>query len=116
MKRSADWLAWSLQLIVGLAVGGVIGLRVISRGRYNPGFSLATEHVPLFLWGAAMVGGGLASYFGDKLWIGDSYRVIPPDAPQNSPASRALSVFIGLLGGGWILLACYRQLGLSVLP
>jgi len=112
MKRGADWLAWSLQLIVGLAVGGFIGLRIITdNGRYShaPCLWLENAHVPMFLCGAAMIGGGLASYFGDTLWIGQSYRVLPPDEPQNSPVSRALSVFIGLLGGGWILLAVYHQ-------
>ena len=122
MKRGADWIAWSLQLIVGLAVGGFIGLQVIIKSDdrhlslWDSGFWLATEHVPLFLWGAAFIGGGLASYLGDRLWMGSSYRLIPPDDPKNSPASRALSMFIGLLGVGWVFLAMLRQFQSPPIP
>lgn len=110
MKRGADWLAWSLQLIAGLAVGAFIGLRVITDGGHyhnSPSLGLATEHVSAFLWGAAFIGAAMASYMGDKLWIGSSYRIIPPDEPQNSATSRSASVLIGICGAMLILLALY---------
>ena len=116
MKRSADWLAWALQLIVGLGVGAFVGLQIISRGSWvvagytaTPCLLLAIEEVPTFLWGAAFIGGAMASCFGDRLWIGLSYRLIPPEAPQQSNASRFASLGIGVLGCLLILLAVYHN-------
>ena len=60
MKRGADGLAWSLQWIVGLAVGGFVGLRIVfndGRPLSHPWFS--TEHASMLLWGAGMIGGPL---------------------------------------------------------
>jgi hypothetical protein len=53
--------------------------------------------------GAALIGGGLASLLGDQLWIGSSYKFIPPDAPRHSFLSKALS-FLSM-GEGATLIA-----------
>lgn len=112
MKRGADWLAWFLQFIVGLAVGALVGLVMISRRRrYGGGFWLDPEQVSTFIFGAALICAGLASYYGDRLWLGSSYRVIPPDGIRHSDTSRILSIIMGLLGGILVLTALLRHFG-----
>lgn len=93
MKRSADWLAWSLQFVVGLAVGAFIGVAIISRRRrFGSGWWLAPEQASFFICGAALLGAGLASFYGDRLWLGSSFRVIPPKDIEHSKASRIVSI------------------------
>ena len=110
MKQGADWLAWFMQFVVGLVVGALIGTFFISRGRRG-GYWLAEDQVPDFLWGAALVWAGLASFYGDRLWIGLAYRVIPPNGIEHSPLSRFLSLATLAGGGGLILMALLRHFG-----
>jgi hypothetical protein len=60
--------------------------------------------------GAALIGAGLASYYGDRLWVGSAYRVIPPDDIARSVATKLLSILAGAVGGGLILLALLLNL------
>ena len=112
MKRGADWLAWSLQFVVGLVVGAFIGLAIISRSRsFGGGLWLVSEQVSTFICGMALIGGGLASFFGDQLWVGSTYRVIPPDGIKHSSASRIVSVVTGVLGGILALTSVLQHFG-----
>ena len=96
MKAKADWLAWTLQGILGGAVGLVVGVCVLLR---RHGVGLLNHHLILpFLIGSSLIGAGLGSRFGDRLWIGDNYLVIPPDEPEQSPLSDWLSW--GLVASG----------------
>lgn len=94
MKKNADWMAWSLQFIVGLVVGAILGLRALREPELIP-----RQGAAFFILGTALIGGALASIYGDQLWIGESYRVIPPDAPEQSGTSRTVSMIIALTGG-----------------
>ncbi|HEX7261583.1 MAG TPA: hypothetical protein VF258_07180, partial [Luteolibacter sp.] len=58
--------------------------------------------------GLALFTAALASYFGDRLWLGDTYRVIPPDGPQHSLASRLISILAGCAGVILIFIAIAR--------
>lgn len=112
MKRSADWLAWSLQFIVGLAVGAFIGIAIIARRRrFGGGWWLASDQVSTLVLGAALIGAGLASFYGDKLWLGSAFRVIPPDGIKHSDTSRMVSIISGLLGVVFLLAAILRHFG-----
>ena len=76
MNKRADWFAWALQFLVGLVVGALFSVLFIhGGGRRLPLIPLETA--PTFVLGAALIGAALASYYGDQLWIGDSYRVGP---------------------------------------
>jgi hypothetical protein len=96
MNRSgkADWIAWGLQLVVGLVAGGVTALCILSQFR---DFRTLDGTLPL-ISGVALTGGALASFYGDSYWIGDSYHVIPPDEPQHSRLSRLASGVVGFIG------------------
>ncbi|MEK7949023.1 hypothetical protein [Luteolibacter soli] len=96
MKDSADWLAWTLQFILGLVVGAVVGVALILR--LGIGYSMQFGVFATYLCGAGFVGGALASYHGDRLWLGHSSRIIAPNSVRNSSVSRAASVATGVTG------------------
>jgi hypothetical protein len=96
MKGTGNWLGWILQFILGFIVGVFFGWIIINRRRMGPWMML--EAIPWFLVGAGLITGSVASYMGDRLWIGDNYRVIPPDSPEQTAASVITSIAIGLAG------------------
>jgi hypothetical protein len=71
--------------------------------KHSRDYTVPARDVIILLLGAALIGAGLASFFGDRLWIGNSYRVIPPDDFEQSETSRDVSIVIGTLGGCLIL-------------
>ena len=99
----------ALQFIVGLVVGAIVGVGVISRRRYHGGFMLDPEQAAKFFFGAALIGAGLASQYGDRLWFGLSYRVVPPDGIKHSDASRLVSRVTMLWGGALVIFALLEQ-------
>jgi len=72
---------------------------------------LASEQVFTFLCGAAFIGAGLASFHGDRLWLGLNHRVIPPDDIKHSELSRIVSILTATLGGMMVLTAFLRHFG-----
>jgi hypothetical protein len=60
---------------------------------------LGTDLIPSFLTGCALVGSGLASWHGDRLWLGRSFRVVRPDGVTHSRSSRIASLTAAVAGG-----------------
>lgn len=111
-KPQADWLAWILHYLFGLVVGALAGWWVASPGRRGRYWHwIAFEHYPLFLSGCALIGACLGSLFGERLWTGLNYRVIPPDGIEHSHLSRGLSIASGVAGAVLVLLAVLRNAG-----
>lgn len=114
MKPGADWLAWILHFLFGLVVGVVAGWCLA-----NPGLRgydlrwLEWEHYPAFLSGCALIAACLGSLYGERLWTGLNYRVIPPDGIEHSHLSQGLSIASGVAGAGLVLLAVLRNAGVS---
>lgn len=111
MNKRADWLAWSLQFLVGTVVGAACSC-IFLRGGHRGIPIIDRETSPAFILGAALIGAALASYYGDQLWVGSSYRVIPPDEPRHSVTSRRVSIIIGCIGVVLVLIALIRSLAL----
>jgi uncharacterized membrane protein YeaQ/YmgE (transglycosylase-associated protein family) len=105
--KGADWLGWSLQFILGLIVGCVLGAVLITRRRH--GFWMASEAIPAYLFGSALIGAAIASYHGDRLWLGSSYRIIPADGIRHNAKSRAASISTGVVGGILVLAAILKH-------
>lgn len=95
-QRGADWLAWSLQLLLGLLVGASIGALAAER-------LLAREALPIFLAGSSLLGGGIHSYLGDRVWFPRS--IYDSEPPAQSKASRCASWIIGGVGALLCLVA-----------
>jgi hypothetical protein len=110
MKPSADWLAWTLQFLLGLVVGAIVGIGIILR--IGLGYSMQSGILTTYVCGAALVGGALASYYGDRLWLGHSSRIIAPNTVRNSSASRATSMAAGAAGVALVVGAFLKYCGL----
>jgi hypothetical protein len=103
-NKIADWIAWVLHFVVGAAVAVVIGAGIFFRRNRLHGTQplISEDFWAPYLIGAALVGGGVASLLGDKLWIGLNYRMIPPDGVQHSLASKVISLACLVVGAGLI--------------
>ena len=108
-NQKADWLAWSLQFFAGSIIGLFLGYAVAGRKRYYAVSLLAPDDIMPFALGAALLGGALASHYGDRLWMED--RVFPNDPVQQSQFSFSCSVTIGFVGVGLMGCAMLRTLG-----
>jgi hypothetical protein len=106
MHRQGDWIAWTLHLLFGLFVGAIWACAILFRRRY--GSWLTEDYIVYFISGLSLVIGGIGSYFGDRLWIGDNYRIFAPDEPSRSPLTVIASYTVSLLGFG---LCVYALLG-----
>lgn len=96
MKSTGNWLGWILQFILGFIVGVFFGWTIITRRRMGPW--MMPEAIPWFLLGAGLITGSVASHLGDRLWIGDNYRLISPESPEQTPATVITSIAVGLAG------------------
>jgi len=110
----ADWLAWFLQFIFGGVIGLLIGYTLISKRRryYYRGsnlYWLQSNDVWLFIIGAALLVGAIASHFGDRLWV--AYRIFPNEEVPNSNFSVICSIVLGVIGVGMMLFAVVRTMG-----
>ena len=109
-QREADWLGWSMQFVFGYVVGWLFSYTFIEgRRRSIPLISRETAHV--FSAGIGLIVAALASRYGDQMWLGSSYRMIPPDAPQQSRVSVAASLVTGCIGGILVVVALARTYG-----
>jgi hypothetical protein len=99
MKTGADWLAWLLQFAAGLVAGLLLGLVILGSRSGMRSLWLGKDLIPAFLTGWALVGAGLASWHGDRLWLGRSFRVVRPDGVTHSRTSRIASLTAAAAGG-----------------
>ncbi len=74
---------------LGAAVFVFIGFRFVSRGKLVE--TQSSVSLTSFITGCALLGAGIASRWGDRFWIGDDYRVIPPDGVDHDRITKALS-------------------------
>ncbi len=105
-KRGTDWLSWILQGIAGAVVGTLLGFLIIARRRH--GFWLDAGLILPFLTGAALIGLGLGSLVGYKLWDGGTC-VFPLDAPRITGFGQALSFLLTSAGIILALVTLGRQ-------
>jgi hypothetical protein len=114
MKNKADWMAWGMQLVFGLMLGGGFATVIWLR---SAGHSwLKDPYVFPFAAGCALLGAGLTSYYGDGFFKGvfmeSSYQVIPPDKMPHSMVSQTSSVLLGMAGATCMAIVLGRNFGL----
>lgn len=120
MSNRADWIAWILHFILGLPVGAFIGYFLISRsegGRYSTSHKpswLSNDLILPYLIGTALLGAGIASLYGDKLWLSHNYKVIPPDGVQHSSKSKLCSYGSIAIGVALIVIPVIIQITRSI--
>lgn len=103
--KGTDWIAWVFQAVAGLGAGAVIGLLCVTSRR--SGLMVAPPYLANYLWGAGLLGSGLAARWGDLLWT--SYRVIPIEEPSQTWVSKLFAFGLGAAGVGMMVLALGRN-------
>ena len=103
--RKADWISFVLHFVFGFVVGCILGFLTITRRSH--GVWLREEVILPYLIGTSLISAGLGAKWGDQLWIGDHYKVIPPNAPTHSRLSLLLAHLSVLLGAVAITAALY---------
>lgn len=112
----ANGFVWSLYAFIGAFLGTAFGLYVsVDR---DPGLTwrrrywriylndlLGHPYMPVFIFGSALLGAGIVSYFGERLLFGRGTLACSND-PPHSPLTRALSVFLGVFGVLLMVYAC----------
>jgi hypothetical protein len=98
MKQKADWFAWVFQYIFGFIGGGCFAFAMTHKRFRVRSNGLITEHVDTFIVGMALIWAAMASFYGDRLWLGSNYKIIPPDDISHNKISRLLSIITGTLG------------------
>ena len=104
-REQADWFSFWLHFLLGAVVGPFLGLAIIAQRRGS--IWLNEDLILPFLIGAAMAGGGFGALYGDRLWLGDNYRVIAPDTHKHSSWSSGLAIAAVVIGS---MLMCYSFL------
>jgi len=93
-------MSWVLHFVFGAGVGALTGLASASSGRrsgWRPTW-LESGLLPELVIGCALLGASLGSLYGERLWTGLSYHIIPPEGIEHSITSRVLSILGGLTG------------------
>ena len=107
----ADWLAWGLQFIAGSVVGALLGYVTVCRSSDMISLLAPKDIIP-FTIGASVLGGALASHYGDRLWMDD--KIFPNDPVKQSHFSFSWSVTIGFVGVGLMVCSVLRTMGVLV--
>ncbi|RYD83181.1 MAG: hypothetical protein EOP84_08295 [Verrucomicrobiaceae bacterium] len=93
----ADWMSFVLHFIFGLIVAVIIGVFVAFED-YR--LWMRAPLVMPFLSGAALLGGGVAAKWGDRLWASLSESAYTTDAPRHSRTSAwicSMCIFAGVV-------------------
>jgi hypothetical protein len=86
-EESPDWMAITLQYLLGALVGG--GFVFYEFLRYGLGRGAGNIFLMICTMSGAIVLGSIAALFGDEIW-GVSFRVIPNMPIRHSRSSRLL--------------------------
>lgn len=108
MKERADWMAWILQFLAGLAVGAVFAFLFLAKDRSGQSYNWSGARLGFFIGGVSLLCAALASFFGDRLWFGlgdHCSGLFRPNEMRQSPTSRMVSVVAGLSGGALLLVS-----------
>jgi hypothetical protein len=104
-KQRADWLSWSLYLLLGMVLGAAVGFYVAMRMvRYG---LIGPEQILYVVTGVALFGGAVSSYRSDRGWFPSS--IFDPEEPDQSRGSRAASLITGAVGIVAVGVAVYRH-------
>jgi hypothetical protein len=105
--RKADWMSFVMHFVIGLFPGCLLGYATIHRHRR--GIWLDDDLIFPYLLGTSLIIAGIAATYGDRLWIGHNYRVIPPDAVSHSKISLYVARITIIFGAALAFYALYKH-------
>lgn len=101
----ADWLSFILHAIFGLILGLIGGAATVHHRRFSP--FLDEYFVLPFILGTGLFLAGLGAKYGDRLWLGDTFRTVASDRPKHNTASTLLAFTLMVTG---LLIAVFSAL------
>jgi len=97
-KPGPDWVAWSMQLVLGFVVGFGASFP-IARILFRTGF-IGFDQMFLVMVGGALCCGAFASYHGDRAWMAPAIFASP--GPPRTEPPRQWSIVAGSIGGSLV--------------
>ena len=101
-----NWISWILQGLLGL-VCGLYGGFALSHTRDGP--LLQPGCTALFVWGATLLGAGIATIYGDQLWMQFPNQTYPPEKVVRGRVGKFLSQALCVAGTALVIVALIRN-------
>ena len=105
-EEKTNWISWILQGLLGL-ICGLYGGFALSHSRSGP--LLQPGCTALFVWGATLLGTGIATIYGDQLWMQFPSQTYPPEPVASGRVGRFLSLSLCVAGAGLIVAALIKN-------
>ena len=101
-EEKTNWISWILQGLLGL-ICGLYGGFALSHSRSGP--LLQPGCTALFVWGATLLGTGIATIYGDQLWMQFPNQTYPPEKVASGRVGKFLSYSMCAIGAGLVVAA-----------
>jgi hypothetical protein len=105
-EEKTNWISWILQGLIGL-ICGLYGGFALSHTRDGPWMQPGCT--ALFVWGATLLGAGIATIYGDQLWLQFPNQTYPPEKVPSGRVGKFLSQALCVAGTALIVAALIRN-------
>ena len=108
MHSKTDWFAWWIQAFFGLLMGLLFGFMLTQR--QTGGSLLRPGCNAQFIWGTALIVAGLASIYGDRIWLSSADINWSPDGVRSDKHGKRISFALIITGALIAIFAIIRHL------
>ena len=105
-EEKTNWISWTLQGLLGLICGLYAGF-ALSHTRDGPWMQPGCT--ALFVWGATLLGMGIATIYGDQLWMQFPNQTYPPEKVASGRVGKFLSQALCVAGTALVIVALIRN-------
>lgn len=97
-----NWVSWVLQGLLGSICGLYFGYE-LSHTRGGPW--IQPGGLAMAIWGTTLLGAGIATIYGDQLWMQFPNQTYPPDKVASGRVGKFLSYSMCAIGAGLVVAA-----------
>lgn len=101
-EDKTNWVSWILQGLLGSICGLYFGYE-LSHTRDGPW--MRPGCTATFIWGAILLGAGIATIYGDQLWMQFPNQTYPPEKVASGRIGKFLSYALCGTGAGLVATA-----------
>ena len=105
-KDETNWISWILQGLLG-SICGLYGGFALSHTRSGPWMQPGCT--ALFVWGMILLGTGIATIYGDQLWMQFPSQTYPAEKVASGRIGKFLSHALCVAGAGLVVAALVRN-------
>ena len=105
-EDKTNWISWVLQGLLGLPCGWYVGF-ALSHPRSGPW--MPPGCTALFVWGTTLLGTGIATIYGDQLWMQFPNQTYPPEKVASGRGGKFLSYALCVAGTALVIVALIRN-------